>query len=200
MLFCGQPQKSWHCKINVFWQRASTFRLTHILRSIENSTWTTRSSFSLCRNEVHVMCSGAGCTLFCNQKLHTFPKGMIFQFADRVSGLKNGFIGATLASKQHRVCFAQQIKEFEIWPLGAKKNGKVSCRTLSFNDFHLFLKTWPQIDLHREELGTAFQPRIFGIASGIKIGLFIKYHSHLAFLIHHTPRTTKCFPQFSKDI
>ena len=52
----------------------------------------------------------------------------------------------------------------------------------------------------REELGTAFQPRIFGIASGIKIGLFIKYHSHLAFLIHHTPRTTKCFPQFSKDI
>ena len=39
---------------------------------------------------------------------------MIFQFADRVSGLKNGFIGATLASKQHRVYIAQQIKEFEI--------------------------------------------------------------------------------------
>ena len=140
------------------------------------------------------------CTLFCNQKLHTFPKGMIFQFADRVSGLKNGFIEQHWLLSNTGYTSRNKLKNLKYDPWGPRKNGKVSCRTLSFNDFHLFLKTWPQIDLHREELGTAFQPRIFGIASGIKIGLFIKYHSHLAFLIHHTPRTTKCFPQFSKDV
>ena len=150
MLFCGQPQKSWHCKINVFWQRASTFRLTHILRSIENSTWTTRSSFSLCRVRYMLLFSGAGllCTLFCNQKLHTFPKGMIFQFADRVSGLKSGFIEQHWLLSNTGYTSRNKLKNLKYDPWGPRKNGKVSCRTLSFNDFHLFLKTWPQIDLH----------------------------------------------------
>ena len=47
-------------------------------------------------------------TLFCNQKLHTFQKGMIFQFAGPAVSLRNGFtttskLGKTITMAAHYV-------------------------------------------------------------------------------------------------